>query len=410
MYYRQPEYFGDFKCIGGGCTFSCCAGWKITWSEAEINKVKDAPDCSDELRALLDSSFSKKDDEVMYSVILGEGRRCPFLTEENLCRIQKELGAEYLSHTCSSYPRKYCQILDPGTGEPTYFYRSCALSCPEITKRLVSDRKAMNLLNVPVRQNTTIKGVIMDGDRVKNGRLEYLYRGELFEFFYSLISDKKHSVETSIAYGVLAAGLFTAMTVDKDYKSIPQAIKELSSGPMKNQLLRQNEAIKPNYVMKVGFLGQVLDKIVGNSILGALKNEDGTLDLAQYLKGEQVIAKLFGGDEYWLRNIALNLLFEFSIPFYSEKYTILQSYSLFLIAFACFKLNAIASASKSEGKINLVLAEDYTAQFEKTDSIWGFASVISRSLCQNANNADKLIKHLEESDLVSPTKLATLIK
>ncbi len=410
MYYRQPEYYGDFHCIGGSCKFTCCAGWNITWSEEEINKVKDAPGCSEELRALLDSSFEKRGDAVMYSVILGDGKRCPLLTEDSLCRIQKELGAEYLSHTCSSYPRKYCQILNSNTGEPTHFYRSCALSCPEVAKRLVTDRKAMNLLNVPVKQNTTIKGVITDGERVKNGHIEYLYRGELFEFFYNLISDKKFPLETSISYGVLVAGLLTTMIDAKDYGSIPQAISEMSNGATKNQLLRQNESIKPNYAMKVGFLSKVMEDIVRESMIVALKNENGQIDLGRYLKGEQALKEMFGEDEYWLRNIALNLLFEFSIPFYSEKYTILESYSLFLIAFACFKLNAIASASRSEGKINLILSKDYNAQFNKMDGIWGFASVISRSLCQSANNADKLIKLLEEAKLVSPAKLAMLIK
>ncbi len=410
MYYRQPEYFGDFKCIGGDCKFTCCAGWRIDWSEEEINKVKNAPGCSEELRALVESSFSPFEDKKSYLVKLGDSKRCPFLTEESLCRIQKELGAEYLSHTCSSYPRKYCQILDPRTGEPIYFNRSCALSCPEVARRLVLDKKAMNLINVPVRHNTTHKGVIMDGAHVKNGRMEYLFRGELFEMFYSLISDKKHSVESQIAYGVLAAGLLTVMVNEKDYGGIVDATKEMRSGPMKNMLLRQNDEIHPNYPMKVEYLGLVLEKIVGSSTIGILKKQDGTLDIERYKKGEEHISKMFGGDEYWLRNIALNLLFEFSIPFYSDKYTILESYSLFLIAFACFKLNAIASVSGDTAGIDLTLSKNYNAKFEGMDSVWGFASVISRSLCQNTKNADKLIQLLKDSNLTSPGKLAMLIK
>ncbi len=410
MYYRQPEYYGDFKCIGGDCKFTCCAGWNITWNEEEINKVKDAPDCSEELRALVDSSFEKRGDAVVYSVILREGQRCPFLTEESLCRIQRELGADYLSRTCSIYPRRYYQILNSQTGEPVYFYRSCELSCPEVAKRLISDRKAMNLVNVPIKQKTTIRNVIMDEDRINNGRLEYLYRGELFEFFYSLISDKKLPLETSISYGVRVAGLLTAMINAKDYDSIPQAISEMSSSTTKNQMLRQNEAIKPNYAAKVGFLGKVMEDIIKDNVFVALKNEDGQIDLGRYREGERTLTKIFGEDEYWLRNIALNLLFEFSIPFYSENYTVLESYSLFLIAFACFKLNAIASASRSEENITLMLNKDYNARFDKMDGIWGFASVISRSLCQNPNNPDKLIKLLKEANLISPAKLAMLIK
>ncbi len=412
MYYRQPEYYGDFKCIGGDCKFTCCAGWLITWSDEEIAKVKNAPECSEELRALLDSSFKKMDgdDKTMNAVKLGEGQRCPFLTEESLCKIQRELGAEYLSHTCSHYPRKFCQIQDPVTGKPTHFYRSCALSCPEVTKRLVFDKKAMNLVNIPVKQDTLLHGVIKDEDRIKAGHEEYLYRGEMFELFYNLISDKKYSVEASIAYGVLVAALFKVIVEKKNYGDIPRAINEMGSPAVKKEMLLRNEAIKPNYQMKVDFLGTIMEKIVGSNTFGNLKKEDGTVDIERYKKGEETISKMFGGDEYWLRNIALNLLFEFTIPFYSEKYTILESYSLFLIAFACFKLNAIASVAGDDGKYNLILSKDYNAQFEGMDSVWGFASVISRSLCQSSVNAEKLIDLLKKLNLIAPEKLAALIK
>jgi len=412
MYYRQPEYFGDFHCIGGDCKFTCCAGWMITWSDEEINKVKDAPGCSEELRALLDSSFEKMkgDNNAMNVVKLGKGQRCPFLTEESLCKIQRELGAEYLSHTCSHYPRKYCQILDSRTGKPTYFYRSCALSCPEVTKRLVFDKKAMNLINVPVKHDTVHHGVIKDEYRVKAGREEYLFRGELFELFYGLISDKKYSVETSIAYGVIAAGLLTAITERKNYGDFPQAISELRVGPEKDRMIKNIGSIEPNYGVKLNYLGSVLENIVGESAIGALKNEDGSFNIERYKKGEETLSKMFGGDEYWLRNIALNLLFEFSIPFHSEKNTILESYSLFLIAFACFKLNAVASVAGDDGKYNVILSDDYNAQFEGMDSVWGFASVISRGLCQSDIKANKLIEQLKNSKLISPVKLAILMK
>ncbi len=411
MYYRQPEYFGDFRCIGGDCKFTCCAGWLITWSDQEIDKVRNAPGCSDELRALLDGSFEKTtlNDKATNTVKFGEGQRCPFLTENSLCRIQKELGAEYLSHTCSAYPRKYCQVVDSRTGDPSYFYRSCELSCPEITKRLVFDKKAMNLVNIPVKENKTINGVIIDDARIREGRAEYYFRGELFELFYGLISDKNCPLETSIAYGVMAAGLLSAIVDDRAYGDIPRAIQELRSGPTKNQLLTQINAIEPDYRMKVENLGLIIQNFVGKSTIGALKKEDGTLDIERYKKGEETISGMFGGDDYWLRNIALNLLFEFSIPFYSDK-TILESYSLFLISFACIKLNAIASVSVDNDGVNLYLSSDYNAQFEKMDGVWGFASVISRTLCQSKVIANNLISFLKTARLVSPAALALLIK
>lgn len=105
MFYRQPAYFRDFRCIGGTCQNSCCIGWVIDWRTEEIDKVKNAPGCSEELRALCESKFEPNGDK--YMVKLNEDGRCPFLTEDNFCRIQRELGAECLSDTCSIYPRHY---------------------------------------------------------------------------------------------------------------------------------------------------------------------------------------------------------------------------------------------------------------------------------------------------------------
>lgn len=72
MYYRQPRYFGDFKCVGGTCTNSCCIGWRIDWAKDEIDKVTSAPECSEELRELVNKSFTKPDGMEKYVVALGE--------------------------------------------------------------------------------------------------------------------------------------------------------------------------------------------------------------------------------------------------------------------------------------------------------------------------------------------------
>lgn len=411
MYFRQPAYFNDFRCIGSDCQFSCCKGWRIDWKTEEIEKIKNAPSCSDELRALIEESFIKSDIErVDYVVKHKEDKRCPFLTEDGLCRIQKELGEEYLSHTCSIYPRKYRLALDINTESYTHMYRFCDLSCPEIAKRLVTDKKAMSLINVPSRKKTIIQGVNTDNEDVCEEHPEYLFRADLFEFFYGLISDKKFSVETAILHGVIAAGILTDIVKEKNYAAIPQAIVEIREGFLKGNMFRELDNIKPDYKVKVGFVGGVIQNIIGQSTMNILKTQDGKLDLALYLKGERQLSQMFDGDDFWLRNIALNLLFELSIPFYSTQYTILESYSLFTATYACFKFNAVASVSSETPGIELEIAENYSAKFKGMDRVWGFASIISRSLCQNVEKSEKLVQALKDAKLTTPGQLALLIK
>ena len=33
----EPDYFNDFKCIGGKCEDSCCIGWDIDIDEVTYN-------------------------------------------------------------------------------------------------------------------------------------------------------------------------------------------------------------------------------------------------------------------------------------------------------------------------------------------------------------------------------------
>ncbi len=174
MYYRQPRYFEEFKCVGGTCSNSCCVGWDIFWRKNEIDKVINAPNCSAELKELMETSFhpAKNRDEDMLTVTLGEKRRCPFLTEDNFCRIQRELGAEYLSVVCGVYPRSHIITKD-------VCYNYCYMSCPTVMHKLLNEDKSADLINVPIKEHTTLKNIFTFDDKTKSSHPETNYHSEI---------------------------------------------------------------------------------------------------------------------------------------------------------------------------------------------------------------------------------------
>lgn len=412
MYFRQPNYFSDFRCSGGDCRFTCCAGWRIDLTQKEVEKILNAPDISDELRAIVEKSFVKLSDNNAdrYIVLFNEKSRCPLQTEEGWCRIHRELGEEYLSLICCMYPRMYRLALNISSEEYTHIYRFCHLSCPEVAKRLVTDEKAMNLINVYPKTQQTLNGVVKDSPEECEKYPELLFRTDLFEFFYDLISDKRFSVETAILHGAIAADILSDIVKQKQYAAIPQALKEMKAGFLKGNLFRELDEIKPDYTVKVGFVGKVIRDTIAKSPMFLLETPDGKLDLARYLKGEGLLSRMFEGNDFWLRNVALNMLFEFSVPLYSSKYSILESYSLFMMAVACIKFNAIVSVSSDTPGVELLLAENYSAKFKGMDRVWGFISVISRALCQSNEKAESVIELLKDANLTTPGQLALLIK
>ncbi len=410
MYYRQPEYYRDFHCIGSPCQFSCCIGWHIGWTEDEVARVLGNPACSDKLRSLMENSFETREGEQRdRRVILGEGMRCPFLTEENLCVIQKELGEEYLSKTCREFPRLSRLAFDANAKQFTAVYRSCRLSCPEISKRLAADRKAMNLVNVPIKDNSQVNGTFRDSDETLKARPEYLYRADLFETFYGMISDRRMPLEQALTRGAFAAEMFAKVVEDKQQSMIPQLLTQLKTVFTAKSSHKGIDDIQPNPEGKLIVLGELM-ALVGNHTLRFLNGADGKPDLALYKRGEENLSKALGGEDFPLRNFALNLLLELSVPFYSEKYSIFENYALFMTAFACVKLNAIAVASQGSDNITLNLAENYDADFNRSDALWGFASVLSRVLCQSHNVADKLISYLRDEGICKPAALSVLIR
>lgn len=409
MYFRQPEYFKDFRCIGGPCKFSCCIGWNIAWTDDEVNKVKSAA-CSDTLKQLMDESFERTDNAPKNNrIILKEGGRCPFLTEENLCIIQKELGEDYLCDTCYEFPRKYRMAFDIHTKKFTYIYRSCNLSCPEVSKRLLSDPKAMNLVNVPVKNNERLSAVKRDAKETFQRHPEYFYRIDLFELFYTLISDKKIPVETAIVRGASIADMLSRVVADRQHNILPQLIAQLKGSLSDGRAFKQLDEIQPDINVKLGFLGTLTQKLAGGTTLDMLKTDNGQFSAALYENGEKRLAEMSGND-FGLRNIALNLLFELAVPFYSEKYSIFENYAYFLTAFACIKLNAISTLSQSAENIDMTLSGGHKAAFSGDELAAGFASVISRELCQNHDNVPVLISALREGKMLSPAMLAKLIK
>ena len=100
MLIRVPDYYEDFRCLAGACPHSCCTQWEVVIDEATAARYRAVPGpLGEKLRRAL-----QRDAEGDLCFPLNGGR-CPFLDEENLCEIHKQLGQEVTSITCREHPR-----------------------------------------------------------------------------------------------------------------------------------------------------------------------------------------------------------------------------------------------------------------------------------------------------------------
>lgn len=400
MYYRQPRYFSGFHCISGDCPDNCCYGWRIDFTKEEVNKLKSAKNASAELKELIEKTFVLNADlESKYMVQFDERGKCPLVTDDGFCRIQRELGVEYMSHTCMVYPRRY-------TVTDNYCYRYCNMSCREVMRSLLNDEKSTDLINVPIKRKVHIKEAVINTPEKLQKHPELKYRGELLEFFYEVISDKKRSVEDSIILGALAAQSLTKLVENKEYDRIPEALKTFKKQFHNPEALRKIAGIKPNYLTKFGLLSVALSKIMPQNYLISLLDKTKTLNIDLYLTGERSLLQTYKDRPFFSRNIALNLLLELALPFKLEDKTIFENYSIFTAAFAMFKLNAIATATLIKRAEN----SNRDVQHEPDWYLIKTAAHISRNICHTENNLKNILELLKEYKMTSPAYLALLVK
>ncbi|HEX4231830.1 MAG TPA: flagellin lysine-N-methylase [Bryobacteraceae bacterium] len=122
--FQQSRNYEQFRCIGAACEDTCCVGWQVSVDRATYDKYQA---CSHPvLRPRFDQLIQIQPDaanDKTYARIVLEKSTCPFLSE-NLCSIQSELGEEYLSRTCATFPRIRHKV-------DNVIERSLDISCPE---------------------------------------------------------------------------------------------------------------------------------------------------------------------------------------------------------------------------------------------------------------------------------------
>lgn len=138
----EPDFYGDFHCIGGQCSFTCCKEWKIAvdhetkkrWRKMDVpetvlesGRVPEHACLSTSNKAQLSQFVVKKDGGEIIELL--PNMRCPFLEDSELCRLVLDYGEECLSETCHVFPRETHEFTDRTE-------RTLVSCCPEIVDRL----------------------------------------------------------------------------------------------------------------------------------------------------------------------------------------------------------------------------------------------------------------------------------
>lgn len=117
---------------------SCCRGWTISIDKKTHGKYISSTQTEISRLAKENLIPLHKGKNNYSSVKLNEEGNCPFIDEDKLCLIHRELGESALSHTCSTYPRGSTRYEEETRHIMT-------LSCPEVVRLVLFDPDAMLL-------------------------------------------------------------------------------------------------------------------------------------------------------------------------------------------------------------------------------------------------------------------------
>lgn len=126
--YLYTDWMVDFHCVGAECPKTCCGKWNIAIKEEEIEKYKELAQHHPFGKTILEGL-----DEENGCMKQCDGR-CVLLTEDGWCKIVLECGEEYLSGTCTTFPR---MIQEHGD----VLECMVEIACPAVAERLFDHKK-----------------------------------------------------------------------------------------------------------------------------------------------------------------------------------------------------------------------------------------------------------------------------
>lgn len=387
-YYRQPEFYRSFRCLGGECPSNCCALWTISWKPDEIQRLRSA-ECSPEMRSLINSSFIEdKHKEGLFKINLSgtNNMHCPFLDENGWCRIQKEIGEEYLSHVCRVYPRM--NVIGSNI-----VLRTCCASCPGVMDILMKDENAMRLVSAPLESKSVQLSGKGDTAEQLEEHPELKYRSELLDFFFDIIGNKNRPLEVSLLLGALAAQKLTQFVEKGQADRIPEVIKALRPQLNCNSIPAFDNAV-PDPQINPGLIAEMTDIFANTNLLNSLMDGD-VLRLSRCAEGRRLVDEFLADKPNFMRNLALNLFLTGGMPLMLCDQSIFMNYSYFVATFCCARF-IMAAAAFDRGEVD-----------QQTITITCYHI---RGMYHNPDRARIVMDTLKEHGCASPAFLAVLLK
>lgn len=367
-----PSYIKDFKCIGGKCEDTCCAGWSIEVDAGTYDKYKKVEHAELKNRFSQDIVDCKqKATKACAAQIKLKDNRCAFLSQDGWCDIYSGLGESYLSHTCGLYPRTLNRIHN------TMEY-SMTFSCPEAARQILLQEKPITFsLSEKLFNESTISA---DVDlNIENPKEWQDYFFIIRDKAIGLLQNRNFYLEERLTHveGLMLG--ITELALKGKTKQIPGFVQKYTGENFKGErevdagiLIERMYFLQQDMELPSERYAECLDQVLEG--LGLTK-ETATLQQAYktYLKGERSCYKDFLEQKgHILENYLVNYIYERCIPL--DGATPIESYEWMLLYYTLIKVHLIGmglatpvgrKVIKEEQAIKLI--QSFTKTYDHND-------------------------------------------
>lgn len=339
-----PNYMTDFKCIGSSCEDTCCKGWRVEVDKETFYMYKKSThiQLKPMFKLYVKRNRQCENDSNFGKIIMDGEKRCPFLDESNLCKIQLNLGAEYLSKTCWSYPRTYNVVDNQAEG-------SAVLSCPEVVRKVLWNPQGLSFERVNLTYSPK-DGVV--------GRLNtqsITGKRDLREFFWeirimslAILQNRTYSVDQRLVLLGMFLQNISELKDAEDFDHCASLINTFEEMVNQREFDSDLKAInfEPETQVNVVLILMKIKKNIGISgerylrcfdeTVAGFAVEDDRVDAA--LSDFSVFTDFFDTREYVLENYVVNEFFRELMPF-GRYQDIWESYIYLCVMFSMAKIH-----------------------------------------------------------------------
>lgn len=383
-----PEYYDEFKCIGGSCEDSCCVGWDIDIDKITFRKYYKVQDS--EMKRMFQKNVHNNEesfsDDVDYGKVkLKSDKRCPFLDCDNYCVIHSKLGEDYLSNVCTCFPR-ITNLVDG------CYERSLDVACPEAARILLLKEDGIKFKESEevIGKHIISNQVDTKAKELKNSLAKYFK--EIREVSIKIIQNRNLDLsERLYILGEFINGLEDES--ESNFNNISKFIKNYDINTAEG-FYEKNSLY---FMLQIDFFKKMIsllnvDKEVDSSlfkeytkqIIKSFNLDKEEVEPRKYIKiFEEYNKKYMDEYTYIFENYLVNFIYNNMFPF-NEKESIFDGYIMLLMRYSFMRF--------------YLVGEYIEERKDSKEDIVRFIQIFSKTIEHHRSYLTKSMRHIKEKE------------